>query len=97
MLEAEVPAGMVAGSQFIVRAPNGTSLRVTLPPGLSPGDKFHVAIPEEVEAEAEAAVIMHVEVPEGVFSGQDIIVQAPNGVQVRIRFPRGTAPGSLSK
>ena len=46
MVEAEVPPGMVAGSQFIVRAPDGSSLMVTLPPGLSVGDKFHVAMPD---------------------------------------------------
>jgi len=46
MLEAEVPPGMVAGSQFVVRAPDGNSVVVTLPPGLSVGDKFHVAIPD---------------------------------------------------
>ena len=46
MVEAEVPPGMVAGSQFVVRAPDGSSVMVTLPPGLSVGDKFHVAIPD---------------------------------------------------
>ena len=46
MLEAQVPPGMVAGSQFVVRAPDGNSILVTLPPGLSVGDKFHVAIPD---------------------------------------------------
>ena len=46
MVEAEVPPDSVAGSQFIVRAPDGSSVMVTLPPGLSVGDKFHVAIPD---------------------------------------------------
>ena len=45
-MEAEVPRGMVAGSQFFVRAPDGSSVRVTLPRGLSVGDKFHVAMPD---------------------------------------------------
>ena len=38
MVEAEVPPGMVAGSQFVVRAPDGSSVMVTLPPGLSVGE-----------------------------------------------------------
>ena len=32
MMLAEVPPGMSAGSQFIVRAPNGQQVMVTLPP-----------------------------------------------------------------
>ena len=53
-MEAQVPPGMVAGSQFVVRAPDGNSILVTLPPGLSVGDKFHVAIPDAAPPAAAA-------------------------------------------
>jgi hypothetical protein len=53
MVEAEVPPGMVAGSQFVVRAPDGSSVMVTLPPGLSVGDKFHVALPDAYATQAQ--------------------------------------------
>ena len=53
VVEAEVPPGMVAGSQFVVRAPDGSSVMVTLPPGLSVGDKFHVALPDTYATQAQ--------------------------------------------
>ena len=50
MMAVQIPAGMTAGQQMIIQAPNGMKMQIVVPPGVSPGQTIHVQVPEAAPA-----------------------------------------------
>ena len=83
MLELEVPRGCSGGDEVDFMS-SERRMSVEVPAGLSPGDKFVVAIPHQLT----------VVVPEGVHAGEEISVECDDGeTTFLVKVPDGLVAG----
>lgn len=54
-MKVVIPAGVVAGGQFLIKAPSGKQMTVTAPPGTNAGDTIVVNVPNNAEPSAPRA------------------------------------------
>ena len=54
-MKVVVPAGIVPGGQFLIKAPSGQQMTVTAPPGTNAGDTIVVNVPNNAEPSAPRA------------------------------------------
>eukprot|EP00288_Rhodomonas_lens_P005576 CAMPEP_0177731714 /NCGR_PEP_ID=MMETSP0484_2-20121128/22702_1 /TAXON_ID=354590 /ORGANISM="Rhodomonas lens, Strain RHODO" /LENGTH=147 /DNA_ID=CAMNT_0019244853 /DNA_START=1 /DNA_END=444 /DNA_ORIENTATION=- len=50
VIEIKVPAGVKAGESVDFIAPDGSQLRVAVPPGFSPGDRMFLPVPKRANS-----------------------------------------------
>lgn len=103
-----VPAGAEAGSVLNVDAPDGQSLQVTVPGGLTPGMAFDAPFKAtggyggnagygaggDVPVAPAPSAKLAVTVPEGCEPGSQLSVTAPDGQSLVVTIPEGFAPGT---
>eukprot|EP00930_Biecheleria_cincta_P023628 TRINITY_DN17041_c0_g1_i1.p1 TRINITY_DN17041_c0_g1~~TRINITY_DN17041_c0_g1_i1.p1 ORF type:complete len:532 (-),score=123.75 TRINITY_DN17041_c0_g1_i1:360-1889(-) len=103
-----VPEGAEAGSVLNVDAPDGQSLQVTVPGGLTPGMAFDAPFKATggyggnggygaggaVPVAPAPAAKLAVTVPEGCEPGSQLSVTAPDGQSLVVTIPEGSAPGT---
>ncbi len=51
-MKVVIPAGVVAGGQFLINTPSGQQMTVTAPPGTNAGDTIVVNVPNKAEPSA---------------------------------------------
>lgn len=103
-----VPTGAEAGSVLNVDAPDGQSLQVTVPGGLTPGMAFDAPFKTTggyggnagygaggaLPVAPAPAAKLAVTVPEGCEPGSQLSVTAPDGQSLVVTIPEGSVPGT---
>lgn len=91
MMAVTVPKGVSPGTRLTVKAPDGRKVITVVPAGCRPGSKFKV----KLAPKSQAPQIMRVRIPDGVHSGQSLIVRTPGGDKLVVAVPKG-AKGGMS-
>eukprot|EP00746_Dinoflagellata_sp_MGD_P150104 gnl/MRDRNA2_/MRDRNA2_82033_c0_seq3.p1 gnl/MRDRNA2_/MRDRNA2_82033_c0~~gnl/MRDRNA2_/MRDRNA2_82033_c0_seq3.p1 ORF type:complete len:369 (+),score=74.86 gnl/MRDRNA2_/MRDRNA2_82033_c0_seq3:518-1624(+) len=103
LIQIQVPSGCVPGQHLGVTVPDGRQLTVVMPEAVKAGDvldlEFNPATGvltymQEV-AETSNGVVLEVQVPPGVTSGQLMSVPCPNGQNVTVAVPENATSGSV--
>lgn len=98
-----VPDRAAAGTRLLINPPGRSSMSVTVPAGLRPGDRFTVRLPPSdaaaptpraPAAAGGAGTVMQVQCPPNARPGQQILIDV-GGSRMRVQVPRGTAPGAM--
>ena len=101
----QIPAGTAPNAVLQVRAPDGRTIKVRVPPNVRPGQQMRIAVPPAAAPKAPpqpprppprppGSTLMRVKIPPHVPAGGSITVRAPDGKLVRVRVPPGVAPGA---
>ena len=101
----QIPAGTAPNAVLQVRAPDGRTIKVRVPPNVRPGQQMRIAVPAAAAPKAPpqpprppprqpGSTLMRVKIPPHVPAGGSITVRAPDGKLVRVRVPPGVAPGA---
>ena len=87
-----VPAGVSQGETFQVHV-GATDFDVVVPDGCGEGMKLELELPSIEDTNTQAMI--EVEVPDGCFAGDEIMVETPDGGTVAVVVPEGSSPGTL--
>ena len=104
-MQIQIPAGTAPNAVLQVRAPDGRTIKVRVPPNVRPGQQMRIAVPAAAAPKAPpqpprppprppGSTLMRVKIPPHVPAGGSITVRAPDGKLVRVRVPPGVAPGA---
>ena len=104
-MQIQIPAGTAPNAILQVRAPDGRTIKVRVPPNVRPGQQMRISVPAAAAPKAPpqpprppprppGSTLMRVKIPPHVPAGGSITVRAPDGKLVRVRVPQGIAPGA---
>ena len=104
-MQIQIPAGTAPNAILQVRAPDGRTIKVRVPPNVRPGQQMRISVPAAAAPKAPpqpprppprppGSTLMRVKIPPHVPAGGSITVRAPDGKLVRVRVPPGVAPGA---